>query len=238
MILIVLHAYPGLKGDSYVQRARHRELFFPETRKKDCASSPHAVWSLCLLLCPWAAGQSSGQAFLPHSAAWFEAPQAPNSYETGLKAGTLRDAWDTSNWAHFWLGRLRRGFAPRRWLPRAQEPSWGRELPTEGLPAPCLCPLLRTVLGLASRWYCWHTPLQKSFARGIIREKMERGGSRCWEWMRPQAHMDKGIAHQRHFHPKAMQPDFYCPTIAQHFCVDCPKAGFSRMHRMLRVSLN
>jgi len=53
MILIVLHAYPGLNGDCYVQRSGKghgtESSSFPETWKRDCALSLHTVQSSCLL---------------------------------------------------------------------------------------------------------------------------------------------------------------------------------------------
>lgn len=220
--------------------------FIPEMKKGLCLVA-HSLNFLSVIPCAWTAEKWNSQGIsFKH-----DKKSAPNLYKAGLKDHW--ETWDRSNWTHFWLGRLRWGFAvwslpqqllPQRWLLLSQA-QWtflgrkarGRELSASGTASPCLCSLLRTVPGLASRWYRSHTSRQKSFAGGII------GGKN-----RARKDVVLGVnatsaSHGPRNLPLLPFPSasgatflFYCPTYCPAFLHRLSESG--RMHTMFRIRLD
>lgn len=150
--------------------------FIPEI-KKGLFLVVHSLDFLSVILCAW---NRQGISFK------HDKEKSPNSYKPGLK-----EHWETFGigvTGHIsgledWDGDLLCGPCHSSSFPSAgcccprhSESSWGRKargrkVSALGAASPCLWSLLRTVPGLASRWYRLHTSRQKSFARGINRRK-------------------------------------------------------------------
>lgn len=191
-----MYSYPGLNGDCYMQSSgkghRTESSSFPETWKRDCAWSLRTVQRLCLpFLGP---GQPSREAVRWGTSSMLnvmiKAPTPPTPMNQDRKpehwekcgTGVTQYISGSGGWdrdlllfpCHSSCPGLAAG-CPRHRTPPGAGGRGAETQPPGGLSARCLRLLLWQVLGLASRWYCWHTPLQKSFARGVIGGKKKQG---------------------------------------------------------------